>query len=130
MSVRLDIADLIREDWKTIPELAELRVIATERLLDALAEPTAIIRLRRIEREPSAPQKVRRVSLLLTIVSEHLDLDLAAEDLEEFAAAAIDYLGPRFKHDPAEVVGYGDRLAVDIPLYVIAAPAAPTPEEN
>jgi hypothetical protein len=31
-------------------------------------------------------------------------------------------------HDPAEVVGYGERLAVDIPLHIIASPEAPAPE--
>jgi hypothetical protein len=128
MSVRTDVAALLKADWAEIPELAELRVIATERNLDKLTQPTALIRLKSIGREPSAPLKARRVDLLLTLISEHIDLDLAGDDLEEFAAAALDYLGPRFVHDPAEVVGYGERLAVDIPLHIIASPEAPAPE--
>ncbi|TQJ31949.1 hypothetical protein [Microbacterium sp. SLBN-146] len=130
MSVRKQIADQLRADWAEIPNLANVRVIGTERTIDRLDQPTALLRLRTIERLPQAPLAGRNVGLLLTLISEREDLDLAGDDIEELTEAVLTYLGPRYKHDRAEVVGYGDRLAVDIPLTIIAvAETAPTPEE-
>lgn len=125
MSIRKDIEALFKLDWKDDPILSQLRVIATERKLDQLAQPTALIRLQGMRREPSAPLQQKRFGLLLTIISEHTDLDLAGDDIEEFMTAVTDYLGPRFLFDAPTVVGYGDRLAVDFPLYIIAGPSTP-----
>lgn len=132
MSVRTDFADMLRTAWAEIPELAGVRVIATERELDTVTEPTALIRLKRVGREPSAPLKHRRIGLLVTLICPHVDLDLADDELEELIAAALDYFGPRFIHEDAELVGYGSRLAADIPVNIIASPEAPepAPEEN
>lgn len=135
MSIRKQIEELFQTDWASIPVLKDLRVIATERELDSVDQPTALIRIKRMEREPSAPMSARRVGLLLTIISEHVDLDEAGDDLEDYAEVAMEYLSTRFMHDPVEVVGYGDRLAIDIPLTIITVPEAPaepepeTPEE-
>jgi len=130
MSIRTWFADQLRTDWASIPELAGVRVIATERALDTIAEPTALIRLKRMEREPKAPLSTRRVGLLLTLISPYIDLDRAGDQVEELIEAAMTYLGPRFPHDAAEVVGYADRLAADIPVTIIAAETAAPTEEN
>ena len=130
MSIRTWFADQLRTDWASIPELSVVRVIATERALDTIAEPTALIRLKRMEREPKAPLSTRRVGLLLTLISPYIDLDRAGDQVEELIEAAMTYLGPRFPHDAAEVVGYADRLAADIPVTIIAAETAAPTEEN
>lgn len=129
MSIRKEVEQILKTDWADIPALAGVRIIASERALDTLDVPTALIRLKRIEREPSAPLASRRFHLLLTLISEHVDMDMAGDDLEELTAEALDYLGTKFLHEPAEIVGYADRLAADIPLIVIASPEAPQPEE-
>ncbi|MCE4024666.1 hypothetical protein LXM50_01625 [Microbacterium sp. Au-Mic1] len=127
MSLRKDIEALFREDWAEDPILSQLRVIATERELDQLAQDTALIRLKGLRREPTAPLRAKRVELLLTIISARTDLDRAGDDLEEYMNAAEDYLGPRFMHDAPSIVGYNDRLAIDIPLYITTTPAEVSP---
>jgi hypothetical protein len=121
MSARTDFAEAVRTDWAQLPALSGVHVIATESELDELDRPTALIRLRSIGRGPVAPMSTRVVSLLLTLISPHVDADRAADQIEELGDAALDYLGPRYLHDLAEVVGYGDRLALDIPLSITFA---------
>lgn len=121
MSVRKATEAAIKADWAAIPALAGVRVVATERELDDIQDPTALIRGKSIDRTPAAPLTHRNVGLLLTLISPHMDLDLAGDQLDEIAAAALDYLDPRYSHEPATVVGYGSRLAYDIPFTVIAS---------
>lgn len=121
MSVRKDIEAQLKADWADIPDLAPLRVIATERALDSINEPTALIRAKSFDRTPAAPQSHRNVGLLLTLISPHIDLDRAGDQLDDITTAALDYLDTRYSHDPATAVGYGDRLAFDIPFTVIAS---------
>ncbi|MCR2785435.1 MULTISPECIES: hypothetical protein [unclassified Microbacterium] len=130
MTVRKELEALLQEDWAEIPELADFRVIATERGLDVIEQPTVLIRMTSIQREPSAPQVSRRVELVLTLISPLLDLDEAGDQLEEVTLAALDYLGPRFIHGTASVVGYNANLAVDIPLTIIAGSPVTAPEEE
>ena len=127
MSLRKDIEALFREDWAEDPILSQLRVIATERQLEVPAQDTALIRIKGLQREPSAPLRRKRVRLLLTIISARTDLDRAGDDIEDYLNAIEDYLGPRFLHDPPEVVGYNDRLAIDIQFYNITTPAEVSP---
>jgi hypothetical protein len=61
----------------------------------------------------------------MTIVSPHTDADLAADQLDDLIEAALDYLDPRFLHSEASIAGYGDRLAFDLTLTILAANAAP-----
>jgi hypothetical protein len=126
MSVRKEIEQQLTTDWPGIPELAKVRVIATERALDELEQPTALIRSRTIAKAPSAPNSHRNIGLLLTLISPHRDMDMAGDQLDDLAAAALDYLDTRFLHDDAQVVGYGDPdrggyLAYDIPITVLAS---------
>lgn len=121
MSVRTEIADMLTADWADIPALAGVRVIATERAIDEIDQPTALIRVKTVGKAPAAPLSHRNVGLLLTLISPHLDLDLAADELDELTAAALDYLDTRFIHEDATTVGYVESLAVDIPLTVLAA---------
>ncbi|NYF29236.1 hypothetical protein [Microbacterium sp. JAI119] len=121
MSVRKDVEAQLGADWADIPPLAALRVIATERELDDITQPTALIRAKSYDRTPAAPQSHRNVGLLLTLISPHLDLDRAGDQLDDITTAALDYLDTRFSHEQATAVGYGARLAFDIPLTVIAS---------
>ena len=120
MSVRTDVAAQLTTDWAAIPALAGLRVVATERALDDIQRPTALLRQSKIARTPSAPNSHRTVTMLLTIISPHLDLDKAGDQLDTLVTAALDYLDPRFIHDDADAVAYASRLAYDISISIIA----------
>lgn len=120
MSVRTDFEAELTAAWAGIPELAALRVIATERDLDDIQRPTALIRQKRIARTPTVPNSHRTTTLLLTLISPHLNLDKALDQLDEFVYAALDYISPRYTHDEAEIVGYGARLAYDVNVQIIA----------
>ena len=120
MSVRTDFEAELTAAWAGIPELAALRVIATERDLDDIQRPTALIRQKRIARTPTLPNSHRTTTLLLTLISPHLNLDKALDQLDEFVHAALDYISPRYTHDEAEIVGYGARLAYDVNVQIIA----------
>lgn len=120
MSVRKQVAAKFAADWKTIPALAGLRVVATEADLGAIHVDTALIRQKSIGRAPAAPQGAQTVRLLLTLVSAHEDLDRAADDLDGYVEAALDYLPKAFLHGDADAVAYSDRLAYDIPLTITA----------
>lgn len=120
MSIRHDFASQLTVDWATIPALEGVRVVATEREIDELEVPTCLVRLNGVGRAPSAPVSHRNVTLLLTLISPHLDMDLAGDEIEELIDAALDYLDTRFLHDDANVVGYNNRLAADIPVTILA----------
>lgn len=121
MSIRKDTATKFADDWKDIPALAGVRVIATERELDDVTKPTALIRQKTIARTPEAPQSHRNIGLLVTFISSHTDLDKAADQLDAIVAAALDYLDLEFRHEEATAVGYASRLAYDLPFTVIAS---------
>lgn len=134
MSLRTDLADQLRADWASIEALADFRVIATERQLDAVAVPTALIRQKSIARLPTAPLSHVTTGLSLTLIAPYADLDLAADLLDDAVPAALDYLRPRYQADSATVADWSSKqLAYDIDLSVIARTsptAAPaTPEE-
>lgn len=120
MSVRSDFEAELTEAWADIPALASVRVIATERPLDDIQRPTALIRQQSIARTPTVPNSHRTVTLLLTLISPHLDLDKAADQLDELVGAALDYISPRYSHGEAELADYGKRLAYDIHVPIIA----------
>jgi hypothetical protein len=120
VSLRKDLADTIRSDWASVPTLADFRVIATERELDDIQVPTALIRQRTIVRTPGLPLSHRDVGMILTLISPHTDLDRAADQLDEPVLAALDYLD-QYQHEGATQVGYLDRLAYDLPFTVITA---------
>lgn len=120
MSVRSEFAAVLATDWADIPELADVRVIATERELDDIQVTTALIRMKGIARTTGAPMSHRDYSVTLTVISPHLDLDLAGDELDVLAEAVLDYLSTRFQSEPAQVVGYLDRLALDIPVTITA----------
>lgn len=121
MSVRKAVEAQLQADWGDIPELVALRVIATERELDDITQPTALIRAKSYDRTAAAPQSHRNVGLLLTLISPYLDLDRAGDQLDAITPAALDYLDTRYSHEAATAVGYGSRLAFDIPFTVIAS---------
>lgn len=120
MSVRTDVAAQLTTDWAAIPALAGLRVVATERALDDIQRPTALLRQSKIARTPSAPNSHRTVTMLLTIISPHLDLDKAGDQLDTLVTAVLDYLDPRYQHGDADAVAYASRLAYDISISIIA----------
>lgn len=121
MSIRADFADMLTAAWADIPALAGVRVIATERELDDIQTPTALIRLKTLARASYAPQSHRDVGVLLTLISPHIDADRAADELDDLTAAALDYLDTTCRNEGASIVGYGDRLAADIPLTLTAS---------
>lgn len=125
MSVRKDLAAKLAADWATIPGLAAVRVVATERKIDPPQRASvALIRQNTIDRMHEAPTSHRTVGVLLTIISKYADLDKAADDLDTLVDAALDYLGTTFRHGTATAVGWGDpavRLAYDIPLTITAS---------
>lgn len=121
MSVRTEVAEMLRTDWAGIPTLADVRVLASERDIDDVQTPTALIRVKTIGKAPSAPNSHRHVGLLLTLISQHLDADQAGDELDDKVAAALDYLDTTFMHGDADAVGYGNRLAFDIPLTILAS---------
>jgi hypothetical protein len=112
---------MLTADWSAIPALTGIRVVATERELDDIQQATALTRGRSIGKAPAAPNSHRTVGLLLSLISPHQDMDRAADELDDLVAAALDYLDTRFLHEDATVVGYGDRLAFDIPISVLAS---------
>jgi hypothetical protein len=120
MSVRKEVEALLKDAWKNDPVLSAFRVIATERALDDIKEPTALLRIDSVTRLPEAPLSQRTVNIRLTLISPHQDVDLAADELDEAVDAALDYLDKSFSHDEATTVNYGNRLAFDIPLHIIA----------
>ncbi|WP_067197160.1 hypothetical protein [Microbacterium sp. XT11] len=121
MSVRKQIAAEFETAWRDVPALAGLRVIATERALDDIREPTALIRAKSYDITPEAPNSHRNVGLLLTVISHFTDLERAGDALDDLVPAVLDYLDTRYQHDKADAVAYNDRLAYDIPFTVIAS---------
>lgn len=124
MSVRKEVGAKLAADWKSVPALAGLQVLATERSLDAIHADTALIRQTSIGRAPQAPQGAQEVRLLLTLISAHEDLDRAADDLDDYVEAVLDYLPRAFRHEDATAVAYSDRFAYDIPLIITAKKGA------
>ncbi|PTT22615.1 hypothetical protein DBR36_01525 [Microbacterium sp. HMWF026] len=120
MSVRKEVAAKLAADWKTIPALAGLRVKATENLPDAIHEDLALIRQTSMGRAPQSPQGAWTVKLTLSIFSAHEDLDRAAEDLDGYVEAALEYLPKNFLHEDAELAKYENRLVYLIPLTITA----------
>lgn len=119
--VRHDFGQKLAAAWANIPALAALDVVVTEKPLGDIRKPTALIRNKSVGPEPAAPQSHRRVGLLLTLVHPSADLDKAADELDAFTWATLDYLYKRYVHDEAQTVAYGTRyIAVDIPVTVIA----------
>ncbi|MFI8633996.1 hypothetical protein ACIGEP_15535 [Microbacterium sp. NPDC077663] len=110
-----------KTDFEAIPSLAKVKVIATEKVIDAPRTPTLLIRQTSIGRCPTAPLSHRNVGIIATLISPHEDMDRAGEQLADLVADLLDYLDTRFAHDDATQVGYNDRLAYDLPLTVIAA---------
>jgi len=122
MSVRKEYEQVLKTDWAAIPALAGVRVIATERGLDTLSQPTFLIRARSIGKTPEAPNSHRNVGFLGTLISPHQDLDRAQDQLDELVEAILDYFDPRALHDDAVSVGYDDtHMAYDIPLTILAS---------
>lgn len=120
-TVRKSTEAKLKADWADIPALAGVRVIATERALDDVTQPTALLRVKSTARSRELPNSHRDVGLLLTLISQHEDEDNAQDELDTLTDAALDYLDPAFKHGDAVNVSYGaTRLAVDIPLTVMA----------
>ncbi|WP_251439148.1 hypothetical protein [Microbacterium sp. USTB-Y] len=118
MSVRQQLADTLQAEFPS------LRVIATERKLGDVREPTLLIRAQTIDLTAGAPLSHRDVGLLLTLISPHLDLDKAVDQLDDLALSLLDWLDPRYQHDPAKLVGYDARLAYDIPITIITSKEA------
>lgn len=122
MSVPQQLADVMRADWSGDGHpLAGVRVTATERVLDRITAPTLQLRQTRITRTPSAPMSHRTVSVLCTLITSLDDVDAAAEQLDRLVWPLLDWADTRYQHDDATAVGYGGRLAYDIPLTIITA---------
>lgn len=132
MSVRTEFADLLRTDWEEIPALAGVRVIATESGLDDVQQPTALIRIKSVERHPQAPQGAFWHGFTLHLISGHTHADNAADELEGLLEAVLTYLKPRthIKYEKAEFgLATESNFAYLIPISVTAVQTAPEPEE-
>lgn len=105
-------------------------MVSTRRALGEIKQPTALVTQTRIGRAAEAPLSHWKVQLLLTIISPHLDLGRAADQLDDLVVAALTDLDTRFLHDDATEVEFDNRLAYDIPLSVLAPKQTPeqTPE--
>lgn len=121
MSVRKQLEEMLTEAWSDIPQLAKFRVVATERNLDEIQVPTALLRMNTVNALPESPKSHRRVGILLTLISPHMDLDLAGDQLDEAVEAALDYFDTAIQHEGATIVAYLDHLAANIPLTLIAS---------
>lgn len=133
MSVRVEFADKLREDWAEIPALAGLRVIATEAALDDVQQPTALIRIKSVERHPQAPQGAFWHGFTLHLISGHSDADNAADELEGLLEHVLTYLKPLsfVKYERAEFgLATDTNLAYLIPVSVTAVQTAPEPPEE
>ena len=131
MSVVKALEAELTADWADIEHLSEFRVIATERALDDIRQPTALIRRKTIGNTAAAPSSHSDVGVLLTLIAPYTDLDKAADLLDIAVPAAREYLRTRYQNERAECVGYsGERIAYDIPLTIIAANAPLTPVEE
>lgn len=129
MSVRAEVAKQLRDAWRRHPELAVVRVVASRRALGEIKQPTALVTQSRIGRAPEAPLSHWKVQLLLTIVSPHLDMGRAADQLDDLVVAALTDLDGRYLHDDATEVEFDNRLAYDIPLSVLAPKQTPETKE-
>lgn len=121
MNIAKELESLLTEDWADRPEFDGVRIIATERDLGDVQQTTALIRWKSVGPFPEAPKSHRSVGLLLTLISPHLDLDRAGDELATLTIAVLDYLDTRYRHEDATAVAYANRLAFDIPLTVIAS---------
>lgn len=111
---------MLRALWAEDADLSEVRVIATERELDDIRQRTIVIRQTGITRAPEA-QGLWEVSLAMAAVSPHLDLDRAADELDNLVQDVLDALTALgIAHEGATSVAYANRLAYDIPLTVYA----------
>jgi hypothetical protein len=133
VSVRKDFEALLTSDWAEIPALSGVRVLATEAPLDEVERPTALIRIKSVERHPQAPQGAFWHGFTLHLISSHFDPDRAADQLEELLEAVLDYFKPRplFKYEQAEFgLATESNLAYLIPISVTAVATAPEPLEG
>lgn len=121
MTVRHEFGDRLIADWAEIPELSDVLVKVTEREIDDIRQPVALIRQKGVSRTPEAPLSHRNYRLLLTLISPYTDADEAQDQLDTILNAALDYLDVTFQHEDAEAVGYNTKLAYDIPVIAIAA---------
>lgn len=114
----------VRKELETALTAAfpDIKVIATEKALGDITKPTLLIRGRSVTLTDGAPLSHRDVGLLLTLISPHLDLDRAADQLDDLVIQVLDWLDPRYSHEPAAMVGWTTtRLAYDIPTTIIAS---------
>lgn len=121
MGVRNQLGDSLVTDWADLAPLDVVRVVVSERIQDRFTTPTLLVRIRSIDRNAAAPQSHRDYGLLLTLISDRENADAAADQLDPILVAVLDYLDPRYTHEPATAVMYGNRLAYDIPITVIAS---------
>ncbi|GAB6856471.1 hypothetical protein [Microbacterium xylanilyticum] len=102
-------------------EFPALVVTATEGPLQDVRKLTLLIRRKSVDVFPGAPLSHRNVGVLLTLISPLLDLDAAAEQLDDGVLPVLDWLDSRYLHEPASLVGWnGSRLAYDIPATITA----------
>jgi hypothetical protein len=122
MSARSEFADALAAAWADIPALAGVRVVATERELDVIDRPTFVIRSKSIARSPEAPISHRDIGLLGSLISPHVNLDIAQDQLDDLVDAVLDHLDTFCRHGDATTAAWNDsRLAFDIPITILAS---------
>ncbi|MDL9978847.1 hypothetical protein [Microbacterium candidum] len=108
-------------DWAAIPALSKFHVRATEKALDDIRKPTALIRQQSIAVSKAAPVSHSDVGILVTLISHFQDPDMAADALEDAVPAALEYYRTHYvQTETATAVAYANRSAYDIPVTVIA----------
>lgn len=129
--IRHEIAEMIREYWEEIPELADIKVVASERQLEEILDLTAVLRMVSIGRSPDLPLSHRNVKMNVVLISGMDSADHAADELEERLEHVLNWLDDFFRHEDAEFVTYGEgRYAYLIPITVLAANTAPEIKET
>lgn len=129
MTVGTKLADHLRTAWEEDEVLSTFRVIATERALDVIEEPTFLLRLQGVSRLQAAPLTKRRYEFTANIISPRLDLDEAIEELEEWIELLLPDLGKRLSIGPITIVSHFGFLAAELTLYTVAGDPALEPLE-
>lgn len=116
MSLRSDLIEYLAALIEGDPALGRIHLVGSARSVDAPSRPNLIVKTNGFRKLPQAPQRNLTGEFTLTLVSKHLDIDLAENELE----ALLEVLLPKLftwglSWETADQVGWGDtQLAYDI----------------
>lgn len=108
MSLRSDLVAYLTELLPLTPGLEDVRVIPTVRAVDEISKPILIVKTDTRSPLPQAPRKSVQGEFTLTLVSPHIDVERAEDDLE----ARLELLEPSLttwgmlKFPQSDILGY------------------------